>query len=184
MIDVIREQIRAELESAWWLSERGLNRASSTENANYYDEVFREWMNKPDAERPIEYYVADVLRSCTFGLLEDFTEDPRLLLRMLSMINYDIGWLSYLFDIKKDPSMILDEIPPSVLSSRLAKLAHADTYMYRKEAIDYWHQHIDPNLSAQKAANILMKYTPLSHKKLAEYISAEKRRLKEEETKT
>jgi predicted Ser/Thr protein kinase len=60
-------------------------------------------------------------------------------------------------------------------AAALAKLRHTETYAIREVAVKYWRENIDPNLSAAKAANTLLDVVPLSHKKLAEIISAAKK---------
>lgn len=64
---------------------------------------------------------------------------------------------------------------PSV-GSEMAFRRHAENRSMREEALEYWRKHIDSNLSAQKAATELLKVVPLSHKKLAEIIAAERRK--------
>lgn len=59
----------------------------------------------------------------------------------------------------------------------LARIRHAENRVLFEEAIEYWHKEIDPNMSAQKAADKLLTVVPLSHKKLAELISAEKNKV-------
>lgn len=59
----------------------------------------------------------------------------------------------------------------------LAKLSHAEHLALEKEALAYWKQHISPNMSAQKAADILVGQIPFSHKKLAKIVSTERNRL-------
>lgn len=59
----------------------------------------------------------------------------------------------------------------------MARLRHSENYALADDALAYWQEHIDPNLSAQKAATILTGVVPLSHKKLAEIVSEEKNRL-------
>ncbi|WP_200157929.1 hypothetical protein [Allochromatium vinosum] len=63
-------------------------------------------------------------------------------------------------------------------ASELARRRHAENYALAQEAIKYWEQNIDPSLSAQKAATELDRagVVPLSHKKIAEIIAAERRR--------
>lgn len=63
-------------------------------------------------------------------------------------------------------------------AQEMARLRHAEDAVLKKDAIDYWKANIDKTLSAQKAADILITYVPVSHKKLAEYISAEKKKLR------
>lgn len=60
----------------------------------------------------------------------------------------------------------------------LAKRRHRDSQQLIDFAIEFWKEHIDPTLSAQKAANELILAVPLSHKKLAEIVSSEKKKLK------
>jgi hypothetical protein len=60
--------------------------------------------------------------------------------------------------------------------ARSAALArHTETYALKKQAIEYWHEHIDPNLSNPKAADVLIKVVPVSHRKLVEYVAEAKR---------
>ena len=58
----------------------------------------------------------------------------------------------------------------------LAKRRHAENYALIEDALKYWHENIDPTISASKAANELVRVVPLSHKKLAEVIAAEKKK--------
>lgn len=61
-------------------------------------------------------------------------------------------------------------------ASALGRLRHAENYALTDEALKYWRENIDPNLSAAKAANELVRVVPLSHKKLAEVVSAAKKK--------
>ena len=58
----------------------------------------------------------------------------------------------------------------------LAKMRHAENYALIEDALKYWREKIDPTISAAKAANELVRVVPLSHKKLAEVIAAEKKK--------
>lgn len=60
-------------------------------------------------------------------------------------------------------------------ASEMAKKRHAENYALAETALEYWKNNIDPALSAQKAATELSKVVPLSHKKLAEIVSAAKK---------
>lgn len=60
-------------------------------------------------------------------------------------------------------------------ASKAAKARHKDNYILKKEAIDHWREHIDPNLSNPKAADLLKKVVPVSHRKLVEYVAEAKR---------
>ena len=55
-------------------------------------------------------------------------------------------------------------------------MRHAETRSMREDAIDYWRKNIDPQLSAPKAANKLIKIVPLSHRKLEEIIREEQKK--------
>lgn len=65
-----------------------------------------------------------------------------------------------------------------ILSERASKAAiasHKETYELKKQAIEYWREHIDPKLSNPKAADLLIKIVPVSHRKLVEYVAEAKR---------
>lgn len=62
-------------------------------------------------------------------------------------------------------------------AAKLAKLRHAENYELATDALEFWRVNIDPSMSAQKAASILERVVPLSHKKLAELVSKEKKKL-------
>lgn len=66
------------------------------------------------------------------------------------------------------------EANSSQAAAQLARRRHAENDVLAREALAHWKQHIDPSLSAQKAATELVRVVPLSHKKLAEIISAAK----------
>ena len=63
-------------------------------------------------------------------------------------------------------------------ASQMAKRRHAENYALANDAVKYWQENIDPKLSAQTAANELLRVVPLSHKKLAEIVSAAKKAAK------
>lgn len=69
---------------------------------------------------------------------------------------------------------------PDNPATELAKKRHAENYELIKLAQKHWKENIDPSLSAQKAANHLIGVVPLSHKKLAEVVSAEKKKMRRE----
>ena len=60
-------------------------------------------------------------------------------------------------------------------ASVAAKIRHIETYDLKKQAKDYWRKHIDPKLSNPKAADLLIKVVPVSHRKLVEYVAEAKR---------
>lgn len=63
-------------------------------------------------------------------------------------------------------------------AAALAKLSHAENYALADYARNYWHEMIDPALSAEKAATQLTRVVKLSHKRLAAIISAERKKLR------
>lgn len=65
---------------------------------------------------------------------------------------------------------------PGNPASALAKKRHAENYALTADAIKYWRENIDPSLSASKAADELLRVLPLSHRKLTEIVSAEKKK--------
>jgi hypothetical protein len=56
-----------------------------------------------------------------------------------------------------------------------AKMRHIETYALKEQAIEYWRKHIDPKLSNPKAADLLIKIMPVSHRKLVDYVAEAKR---------
>ena len=62
-------------------------------------------------------------------------------------------------------------------ASVLAGMRHAENHAIKNDVRRFWRENIDPNLSAQKAANEVLRanLVPLSHKKIAEIISALRR---------
>ena len=56
-----------------------------------------------------------------------------------------------------------------------ANVSHIETYELKKQAIDYWRENIDPKLSNDKAALLLLKVVSLSHRKLSEYVAEAKK---------
>ena len=63
-------------------------------------------------------------------------------------------------------------------AAELAKKRHVENYALVNYALKYWHEKIDPALSAEKAATELTRVVPLSHKKLATIVSAERKKLR------
>jgi hypothetical protein len=61
-------------------------------------------------------------------------------------------------------------------AAALAKRRHAENDALTEDALKYWREKIDPTISASKAADELVRVVPLSHKKLAEIVAAEKKK--------
>lgn len=59
---------------------------------------------------------------------------------------------------------------------KAAKKRHRENYELKEQAVLFWSKNIDPNISNDKAAEILMKIVPLSFRKLSEYVSEAKRK--------
>jgi hypothetical protein len=88
--------------------------------------------------------------------------------------------LSNSLDAFEAGSELAKEETPSVNPAvELAKKRHTENYAMIGNVVKYWHENIDKNLSASKAADELLKVVPLSHKKLAEVVAAEKKKLAE-----
>ena len=62
-------------------------------------------------------------------------------------------------------------------AAAMAKRRHAEHYALASDALKYWRENIDPTLSAERAADDLLKVVPLGHKKLAALVSAEKNKV-------
>jgi hypothetical protein len=60
-------------------------------------------------------------------------------------------------------------------ASLAAQKRHLETYELKKQAIDFWCANIDSKLSNEKAADLLTKIVPLSHRKLSQYVSEAKK---------
>jgi hypothetical protein len=59
----------------------------------------------------------------------------------------------------------------AINSRKAADARHADTRRLQNEAFEYWKQNIDPNLSNDEAAAILIKQIPLKLRTLSSYVS-------------
>lgn len=66
----------------------------------------------------------------------------------------------------------------SHIASSNAKRRHEETYVMRKEVQTYWKKNIDSKISNDKAASLLEKVFPLSHRKLAEYVALARKELR------
>ncbi|KIF81278.1 hypothetical protein TSA66_11305 [Noviherbaspirillum autotrophicum] len=66
----------------------------------------------------------------------------------------------------------------SLQAAKAARKRHEETDSMRQEVIDYWEQHINPKLSAEKAALGMAGAFPLSHRTVRDYIAAHKKTLK------
>lgn len=54
--------------------------------------------------------------------------------------------------------------------------SHIETYELKKQAIDYWCENIDLKLSNEKAAELLTRIVPVSHRKLSQYVAEAKKK--------
>jgi hypothetical protein len=87
-----------------------------------------------------------------------------LAIMSLFLANFTGGMASMMFSHETNPASIL------------AKKRHEENYALHDEAVKFWRENIPENISASKAANKLITVVPLSHKKLAEIISKEKKK--------
>ncbi len=110
--------------------------------------------------------LADVIHNAkTYGRRRDFY--PRKLIEKFFIFASMIASArAALLNSSKNPA------------AEMAKKRHAENYALADEAIAYWRENIDPALSASKAAEALLGVVPFSHKKLAEIVSAERKKKK------
>ncbi|WP_233831786.1 hypothetical protein [Paraburkholderia sp. ZP32-5] len=117
----------------------------------------RAWVNATRIERDLATGI-----HCCLKLISDCRSDDE------AMVLFRVACERYAFAIaacgtNRNPA------------AEMAKLRHAESRELIKDAVAHWRANIDPTLSAQKAATELTKVVPLSHKKLAEIISAAKK---------
>lgn len=98
-------------------------------------------------------------------------------LKMLVVAAEALGKVSVVGDLKKATGGAVSQDLTTFAASSLAKRRHAENYALIGDALKYWRENIDPTISASKAANELVRVVPLSHKKLAEVVAAEKKKL-------
>lgn len=103
-------------------------------------------------------------------------KDPHEALSMLMLAGEALGMLKVIGMLKASGLELDEGTRRKIFASGMAKARHSENYAMADDAITYWRQNIDPCLSASKAANELMRVVPLSHKKLAEIVSAEKKK--------
>ncbi|QBR40558.1 hypothetical protein EHF36_07905 [Kerstersia gyiorum] len=86
------------------------------------------------------------------------------------------GMTLFLSDSSEDT---FADAAPASIGAALADIRHAETRSTNKFVLEYWREKIDPALSAQKAADEVLQrnVVNLSHKKIAEIIAAERKRL-------
>lgn len=102
-------------------------------------------------------------------------EQPDEAMDLLLLVAKTLGMLQILSLLP--PKEYVENINLAKLhASALAKIRHAENYALADYAVEYWRKNIDPKLSASKAANKLTDVVNLSHKRLAEVISAEKKK--------
>lgn len=73
----------------------------------------------------------------------------------------------------------LEPLLASIRSRDAAKAAaarHEETHKLKEEVFQYWRTNIDPAMSNEKAAELLRKQFPLSHRTLATYVASAKKR--------
>lgn len=73
----------------------------------------------------------------------------------------------------------LDIADPTIdeVASKGGRSRHVETYAMKAEIISHWKDQVDPKLSNEKAAKILGKQFPLSHRTLVEYVAQAKREM-------
>jgi len=184
--DVFNES--CELYVAWFgdlLSTSGLN-AERT----FWDDFLQPLFNVPivsgtaqldmltnghsHANEPAHLQVLRVACSFAVQAFVDADNDINKAWNFATDAMYWIGFIKGAFLANKES---VDLVEVGKAASAMAKKRHAEDYQLAKDAIDHWRENISPDLSAQKAATELTRVVPLSHKKLAELVSSEKKKV-------
>lgn len=99
----------------------------------------------------------------------DSAEKYDFIAEALDSLSLEVG--NYMWDggIKDLENGISD------IRRRAAFSRHKETYELREQAINHWRANIDPTLSNDKAANLLLKVVNLSHRTLSQYVGEAKR---------
>ena len=199
MIDSIREQAGLIQERLWEIAEScyGLHRNHETV-ARIIATCTAE-INKQCKEDGLDPLVQDVVQEPVDSMLAlvflcaslaEREEDPSEALAMLVVAAEMLGVLGVIgrlnilgkagpIDFQKMGALgesLLHGVLAKGHAAAMAKMRHAENYLLIDYALKYWRENIDSNLSAQKAATELTKVVSLSHKKLAEIVSAEKKK--------
>lgn len=97
-----------------------------------------------------------------------------LALRALERGEKDLAW-SFISDAQYWAGITMMTVKASLRNPAvdLARHRHIGTREKREKVADYWRTNIDPKLSAQRAADLIVMagITDLSHKKIAEIVS-------------
>lgn len=147
--------------------------------------VYRE-LNYEGLPHENEQFVDDVKATYNkikvHGEIDDSCDALHVLFILLSIVDAHLAIgnqneaLSCLVSASNTLGQLEVQIGMETPAQNLARLRHAENYALANDALKYWREKIDPNLSASKAANELIGVVPLSHKKLAELVSAEKKK--------
>ena len=197
MIDSIREQAGLIQERLWEIAESCYGLYRTPETVARISATFTTEINKQCQEDGLDPLVQDVAQEpVDSGLalvflcasLADRETDPSEALAMLVAAAEMLGAIGVIgrlnilgkaghIDFQKLGALgesLLHGVLAKGHAAAMAKIRHAENYQLADYALKYWRENIDPNLSAQKAATELTKVVSLSHKKLAEIVSAEK----------
>lgn len=193
MIDLIRKEAARIQEQMWEIATEQFGLERTQETADRIKFTFFKIMNDHAIERGFDIANAHLKSLPDFdpvddgmalgfvvsGLAESEMVEPAEALNHLITAAEHLGMLREQATIRNliDATDRLKSRSISNPAAELAKKRHAETYALAKEAIEHWRENIPADLSAQKAANELVKVVPLSHKKLAEYVSAEKKKV-------
>jgi len=101
--------------------------------------------------------------------------DDALIARLLGFGGFGDRTLEAHELLKKAMGPSQEKAVRSELAGMAAKVRHEETHALREEVIQYWRSNIDSKISAEKAATELSRIFPLSHRKLSQYISAERK---------
>ena len=121
---------------------------------------------------------ADNDRYVTIAVTSLFCFDRAIASNSRNRVMSAANWLERADELYYFSSRNFNLTEKHILSERASKAAnarHVETYELKKQAMDYWREHINPNLSNPKAADLLLKVVALSHRKLVEYVAEAKR---------
>lgn len=169
----------------WWIAVCANieQKTISDPEAFFFEKVFKAVWDDPEenGDKHIDELMSDVESESRFALLHVMNAVVAFSVQAMKAENdgrHNDAW-TYVVDAKYWSGILTAAWADKTCSnpaSEMARIRHAETYALREEALNYWRERIDRNLSAAKAANELLKVVPLSHKKLAELIAAEKKK--------
>lgn len=183
MIDAIKERADLIQEELWTLAKKHYGLARTAETVKRIEQTWENYINGELAKRglntalPLSQEIEEVEKGLALAFMATCSvkhaDNSKEALEMLVDAAQVVGALDG-FGLFWSALNEADSWPSP--AAALAKLRHAENYALAAYAKKYWSENIPADLSAQKAADKLITVVPLSHKKLAEIVSTEKKR--------